>query len=224
LQTIALLEGLLKQTVTDPRASSIIDQLGKSLKTMSGMLDTLLEINQLEAGIVKPVIEDFAIGDLLGRLHAELGYHAEAKGLTLHVVRNGGIVRSDPKLLEHIVRNLLSNAIKYTQQGKILLGCRRRGAALCIDVLDTGIGIPDDQVEAIFEEFHQIDNPARDRRHGLGLGLSIVQRLSTLLAHPVKVHSVLGKGSAFSVEVPRGGGPQAELGRELPSGALGTSV
>jgi two-component system CheB/CheR fusion protein len=107
-------------------------------------------------------------------------------------------------LLEHIVRNLLSNAIKYTQQGKILFGCRRRGAALCIDVLDTGIGIPDGQIQTIFEEFHQVDNPAHDRRYGLGLGLSIVQRLSNLLAHPVKVRSVPGKGSAFSVEVPRG--------------------
>jgi PAS domain S-box-containing protein len=203
LQTISLLGGILKQKVTDPEAASIIDQLGISLNAMAGMLDTLLEVNQLEAGIVNPVIEDFAIDNLLERLRAELGYHAEAKGLALHVVRSSAIVRSDPRLLEHIVRNLLSNAIKYTNQGKILLGCRRLGSLLRIDVIDTGIGIPQDQMEAIFGEFHQIDNPARDRRRGLGLGLSIVQRLSNLLAHPVKVRSVLGKGSLFSVEVPR---------------------
>jgi two-component system CheB/CheR fusion protein len=174
-----------------------------SLNAMSAMLDTLLEINQLEAGIVKTVIKDFAIGDLLERLRVELGYHAAAKGLTLHVVRNGAIVRSDPRLLEHIVRNLLSNAIKYTMHGKILLGCRRRAALLRIDVIDTGIGIPHDQIETIFEEFHQVDNPARERHRGLGLGLTIVQRLSNLLAHPVNVRSILGKGSVFSVEVPR---------------------
>lgn len=205
LQTIALLEGILKKRVTDPQALSIIDQLGVSLNSMSGMLDTLLEINQLEAGIVEPAIENFAIGDLLERLRAELGYHAEAKGLTLRVVPSGAIVRSDPRLLEHIIRNLLSNAIKYTRRGKILIGCRGHGASLRVDVIDTGIGIPNEQIKAIFEEFHQIDNPGRDRRHGLGLGLSIVQRLSGLLAHPVKVRSYPGNGSVFSVEVPRGG-------------------
>ncbi len=204
LQTIALLEDVLRETVTDPQASSAIDKLGMSVTAMSDMLDTLLEVNQLESGIVQPAIEDFAIGDLLERLRVELSYHAEAKGLTLHVVRSGAIVRSDPKLLERIVRNLVSNAIKYTPKGKILVGCRRRGGMLSIDVMDTGIGIPDDQIEAIFEEFHQIDNPARDRRHGLGLGLSIVQRLSNLLGHPIKVRSTLHKGSVFSVEMPLG--------------------
>jgi PAS domain S-box-containing protein len=217
LQTIALLEGILKQKVTDPEAASIIDQLGISLNAMAGMLDTLLEVNQLEAGIVNPAIEDFAIDNLLERLRAELGYHAEAKGLALQVVRSSAIVRSDPKLLEHIVRNLLSNAIKYTNQGKILLGCRRLGSLLRIDVIDTGIGIPQDQMEAVFGEFHQIDNPARDRRRGLGLGLSIVQRLSHLLAHPVKVRSVLGKGSRFSVEVPQGERSGARKIRRTPA-------
>jgi PAS domain S-box-containing protein len=204
LQTIVLLEGILKQKVTNPEAESVVDQIGISLNAMTDMLDTLLQVNQLEAGIVKPVIEDFAVGDLLERLRAEIGYHAEANGLVLHVVHSSAIVCSDARLLEQILRNLLSNAIKYTMHGKILLGCRRRGALLSIDVMDTGLGIPHHQIEAIFEEFHQIDNPARDRRRGLGLGLSIVQRLSHLLAHPVKVRSVLGKGSVFSVEVPRG--------------------
>jgi PAS domain S-box-containing protein len=209
LQTIALLEGLLRDVVTDPPALSLIDKLGMSLKAMSDMLDTLLEVNQLEAGIIEPAIQDFAIGDLLERLRAELRYHAEAKGLALHVVRSSAIVRSDSKLLERVVRNLLSNAIKYTQKGKILIGCRRHGAALCIEVMDTGIGIPDDQIQLIFEEFHQVDNPARDRRLGLGLGLSIVQRLSNLLGHQIRVRSILRKGSVFSVEVPLGKRPAA---------------
>jgi PAS domain S-box-containing protein len=209
LQTIALLEGILRDMVTDPQALSIIDKLGMNLNAMTDMLDTLLEVNELEAGIVQPVIEEFAIGKLLERLRAELRYHAEAKGLTLHVVHSSAIVRSDPKLLERIIRNLLSNAMKYTQEGKILLGCRRHGTKLRIEVLDTGIGIPDDQIKIIFEEFHQVDNPARDRRRGLGLGLSIVQRLSNLLSHPVNVRSAPRKGSVFSVEVPLGKRPAA---------------
>jgi PAS domain S-box-containing protein len=209
LQTIALLEGLLRDVITEQEGLLLIDKLSLSLKAMTDMLDTLLELNQLEGGIVEPAIEDFAIGDLLERLRIELTYQAKAKGLSLHVVGSRAVVRSDPKLLEGIVRNLLSNAIKYTKEGKILLGCRRRGAALSIEVLDTGIGIPDDQIDAIFEEFHQVDNPARDRRQGVGLGLSIVQRLANLLGHRITLRSVLHKGSVFSVEVPRGKRPAA---------------
>ncbi len=204
LQSIALLQAGLKQTATDPQSQSMIERLGATVDSMSHMLDTLLELNQLEAGIVTPNIEDIAIGDLLERLRAELLYHAEAKGLEFRFIQCGAVVRSDPKLLEQIIRNLLSNAIKYTNRGKILLGCRRRGDAVRIEVLDTGVGIPKDQIQAIFDEFHQVDNPARDRRKGLGLGLSITQRLSDLLGHRIHVRSVLNKGSVFSVEVPLG--------------------
>ncbi len=101
-----------------------------------------------------------------------------------------------------MIRNLLSNAVKYTSKGKILLGCRRRGDKLRIEVWDTGIGIPEEQLPAIFEEFHQLDNPARERSKGLGLGLAIVERLADLLGHAVDVRSRPGKGSVFAVEVP----------------------
>jgi two-component system, chemotaxis family, CheB/CheR fusion protein len=113
-------------------------------------------------------------------------------------------VRSDPRLLEQMIRNLLSNAIKYTSEGKILLGCRRRGGKLRIQVLDTGIGIPAGEVRRIFEEFHQLDNPARENSRGLGLGLSIVKRLGELLSHSIYVRSFPGSGSVFEVEVPQG--------------------
>jgi two-component system CheB/CheR fusion protein len=117
-------------------------------------------------------------------------------------------VRSDPRLLEQMIRNLLSNAVKYTNKGKILLGCRRRGDKLRIEVWDTGIGVPEEQLQAIFEEFHQLDNPARERSKGLGLGLTIVERLANLLGLAVDVRSRPGKGSMFAVEVPLGrGGP-----------------
>ena len=117
-------------------------------------------------------------------------------------------MRSDPRLLEQMIRNLLSNAVKYTNKGKILLGCRRRGDKLRIEVWDTGIGVPEEQLQAIFEEFHQLDNPARERSKGLGLGLTIVERLTNLLGLAVDVRSRPGKGSMFAVEVPLGrGGP-----------------
>lgn len=209
LQSVGLLIGLLEKTATDPRSRGLIEKLDTSAHAMTDMLDTLLELNQLEAGVVTPIISDFPIGDLLSRIHGELRYHAQAKGLDLRLVKCGAVVRCDPKLLAQIVRNLISNAVKYTHRGKVLLGCRRHGDLLRISVLDTGIGIADDQLGAIFEEFHQIDNPARDRGRGLGLGLSIVQRLATLLDLEVSVRSACGRGSEFSVDVP--------LGQQLPA-------
>ena len=111
-------------------------------------------------------------------------------------------VRSDPRLLEQMIRNLISNALKYTQRGRVLVGCRRRQGKLRIEIWDTGIGIPQSELQAIFEEYHQVDNAARQRSHGLGLGLSIVKSLGELLGHPIRVRSLHGKGSVFSIEVP----------------------
>ncbi len=123
-------------------------------------------------------------------------------------------VRSDPRLLEQMIRNLLSNAVKYTRKGGVLLGCRRRGDRLRIEVWDTGLGIPGGQLQAIFQEFHQIDNPSRELNQGLGLGLAIVQRLEDLLGHTVDVRSRRGSGSVFSIEVPLApeGTPLAPIG------------
>ena len=127
-----------------------------TVSTMSSMLDTLLDINQLEAGIVRREMVGFPIN----------------------------------AVLEQMIRNLLSNAVKYTNEGKILLGCPRRGDKVRIEVWDSGIGIPEEELEAIFGEFHQLDNPARERSKGLGLGLAIVERLADLLGHTVDVRSV----------------------------------
>ena len=110
------------------------------------------------------------------------------------MVESGLCVRSDPRLLEQMIRNLLWNAVKYTPHGKILLGCRRRGDKLRLEVWDTGMGIPAEHLQAIFEEFHQVDNPARERGLGLGLGLAIVQRIGTMLGHAIDVRSRRGQG------------------------------
>ena len=142
------------------------------------------------------------MNDLFDRLRDELTYHAQAAGLALRVMPCALSIRSDPRLLEQMIRNLLSNALKYTQRGKVLVGCRRRGGKLRIEIWDTGIGIPTSELQAIFEEYHQLDNAARQRSHGLGLGLSIVKSLGELLGHPIRVRSLQGKGSVFSIEVP----------------------
>jgi two-component system, chemotaxis family, CheB/CheR fusion protein len=202
LQTFSLLQGILAKKVKDKEALGLIARLDETLGAMSGMLNTLLDINQLEAGIVRPEKVSFRIQDLLDKLRTEFAYHAQSQGLGWHVPFSSQSVWSDPGLLEQMIRNLLSNAVKYTRAGKILLGCRRRGDKLRIEVWDTGAGIPVEQLHAIFEEFHQLDNPARERSRGLGLGLSIVQRLGHLLDHPIDVRSRPGRGSVFAVEVP----------------------
>jgi two-component system CheB/CheR fusion protein len=202
LQTFSLLQGILAKKVKDKESLDLIARLDETLGAMSGMLNTLLDINQLEAGIVRPEKVSFRIQNLLDKLRTEFAYHAQSQGLGWHVPFSSRSVWSDPSLLEQMIRNLISNAVKYTRTGKILLGCRRRGDKLRIEVWDTGAGIPAEQLHAIFEEFHQLDNPARERSRGLGLGLSIVQRLGNLLDHRIDVRSRPGKGSVFTVEVP----------------------
>ena len=201
LQAMALLQGLLSKISQGERARHLIERLDETLGSMTGMLDTLLDINQIDAGTVQAERVTFPISELMERLHNEFSYGAQSLGIDFRYVGYRAAVISDPGLLEQMIRNFLSNALKYTRAGRILLGCRRRGDFLSIEVWDTGIGIPAEELEAIFEEYHQLDNAARERVRGLGLGLSIVQRLGRFLGHPVKVRSQLGKGSAFSVEV-----------------------
>ena len=211
LQTISLLQGMLEKRVHDEPTLKLVRRLDETVSTMSSLLDKLLDINQLEAGIVRPVIVDFPIKRLLEEMKTEFTYHTATHGLDWRVVLSSLTVRSDPRLLEQIIRNLLSNAVKYTARGKLLLGCRRRGDNLRIEVWDTGLGIPEGELQSIFEEFHQLDNPARERSKGLGLGLSIVQRLADLLGHKIDVRSRLGAGSVFTIEVPLGRAQAADV-------------
>jgi two-component system CheB/CheR fusion protein len=201
LQTLALLHGLLAKTIEGEREQKLLARLEQTLDAMSGMLNALLDINQIEAGVVRAEIKTFPVNDILDRLRDEFTYHAQAKGLALHVLPCAAQIRSDSRLLEQMIRNLLSNALKYTKQGKVLLGCRRHGETLSIEIWDTGIGIPAAELQSIFDEYHQIGNEARERALGLGLGLSIVQRLANLLDHRVRVASRPGRGSVFTIEV-----------------------
>ena len=202
LQSLTLLQALLAQTVEGDKASKLVERLGQTLASMTGMTNVLLDINQIEAGVVQPEPTDFAIADLLDRLRDEFSFHAQTERLDLRILHSGLIVKSDPRMLEQMVRNLLANAIKYTPVGRIVLGCRRLKGQVRIEIWDTGIGIAGTELHAIFNEFHQVNNPAREGSKGLGLGLAIVQRLGAMLDHHIDVRSQLGKGSVFSVVVP----------------------
>jgi len=201
LQTLTLLQGLLASKAETDREKKLLARFEDTLGAMAGMLNALLDVNQIESGIVQANVSDFPINTLLNQLREEFSYNAAAKGLTFKVVACGLNIRSDPRLLEQMLRNLLSNALKYTHKGSILLGCRRKSGKLSVEVWDTGLGIAKQDLSAIFEEYHQLDNAARERSRGLGLGLSIVKRLGHLLGHEIKVTSHFGKGSAFAVEI-----------------------
>jgi two-component system CheB/CheR fusion protein len=222
LQALSLLQGLLAKLVETDRAKSLVSRLDETLAAMAGMLNTLLDINQIEAGTLKVEKAVFPVNDILERLKAEFSYQAKAQGLELIKVRSTLWVESDPRLLEQMIRNMLSNALKYTKQGKVLLGCRRSRDTVRVEVWDSGVGIPESQLGEIFDEYHQIDNAARERSRGLGLGLSIVKRLGDLLNHTVGVKSRPGRGSVFSIKVSRpDSGPTRHLdGRAFISGPV----
>ena len=219
LQTLSLLQGLLVRNVVGEKAHQLVGRIDDALGAMTGMLNTLLDINQIEVGAVKAEIVDFRVNDLFDRVKEELTYHAQAAGLAFSVVPCALSIRSDRRLLEQMVRNLISNALKYTQRGRVLLGCRRRQGKLRIEIWDTGIGIPESELEAVFEEYYQVDNAARQRSQGLGLGLSIVKSLGELLHHPIRVRSLQGRGSVFSIEVPLAPSGQPEAPDLDPRGA-----
>ena len=202
LQTLQLLQGMLADKVKDKEPLELIARGDETLTAMSAMLNTLLDVNQLEAGVVRPDIMDFPVNELLEQLKKEFSIHVQRHGLEWRVLPCRLWVRSDPRILQQMLRNLVSNAVKYTAKGRILLGCRRRRDKLRVGVWDTGLGIPQDQLRTIFEEFHQVGVFARQQNRGLGLGLAIVKRLGELLGHAVDVRSREGRGSAFAVEVP----------------------
>jgi two-component system CheB/CheR fusion protein len=214
LQALTLLQGLLAKTVEGEAAKRLVALLDPTLSAMTTMLNTLLDINQIDAGTVQPHVTDMCIGPLLNRLRDEFGVVASAYGLGLRVVPCDHTIRTDPRLLEQMLRNLLSNALKYTKRGRVLMGCRHRAGMLSIEVWDTGIGMPASELASIFEEYRQLDNPARERSRGLGLGLSIVKRLGDLLGHAVRVRSQSGTGSVFAIEVAR---PAAEQPGDVES-------
>lgn len=202
VQALFFFTSALAHKLRSNPAKQVLDDLERSLDALNILLDSLLDISKLDAGIVTPKETKFAVASLLERIEAEFEPAAAQKNLELRVVHSSLAIRSDPALLSRIVQNLVANAIRYTQRGKVLVGCRRRGGQLRIEVWDTGIGIPPSQLKDVFQEFYQIGNQERDRTQGLGLGLAIVERLARLLGVHVDARSQFEKGSVFAVEVP----------------------
>jgi len=172
-----------------------------SLEAVEEIIGALLDISRLDTGALKPDIASFRIDELLRQLEVEFAPLAREKGLRLVFVPSSLTVRSDRRLLRRLLQNLVSNAVKYTKAGRVLVGCHRRGRHLRIDVYDTGIGIPKSKQRIVFTEFHRLEQGAKVAR-GLGLGLSIVERIGRVLDHKVRLTSAVERGSHFSVEVP----------------------
>lgn len=201
LHAIELFVAALEATVVDGEAHSLVADIREASEATGRLLNALLDISELDRGMLEGRFEAFCVQKVLDGLQRVYGQQAREKSLELRMVPCSQSVYSDPDLLERILGNLLSNALRYTAKGSVLIGCRRKGTKLRIEVWDTGPGIPEGERSKIFEEFHQLDNPARDRRKGVGLGLSIVRRLAKILGHDVYLKSWLGKGSLFAVEL-----------------------
>jgi CheY-like chemotaxis protein len=203
--------------------AGLIGNIDASLEAVEEIFSALLDISRLDTGVMKPELADFRIDELLQRLEVEFAPLAREKSLELIVMPCSLNVRCDRRLLRRLLQNLISNAIKYTPSGRVLVGCRRRGEHLRIEVHDTGIGIPPAKHRAVFKEFHRLDRGARVAR-GVGLGLSIVQRIGRVLDCAVTLKSNPDRGSCFSVAVPRaaaiGSVPRPSAGLRLQPGRL----
>jgi PAS domain S-box-containing protein len=202
VQSLVLLTALLKRRADNPAVVKTVDMMELALNGLTGLLTSILDISRLDAGVVMPQMRSTDMAAMINRLAQEYALPAAEKGLRLHVVAHALQAFTDPELLERMLRNLIENALRYTQRGGLLLGVRLRGKHVRIDVVDTGIGIPDDKQPHIFEEFYQVGNPGRDSLQGLGLGLAIVGRLSRLLGVEMQLRSREGHGSRFSLLLP----------------------
>jgi two-component system, sensor histidine kinase len=201
---LGLFAGALSELRLSPQARRLADHITGSVRALDTLFAVLLDVSRLDAGVVQTRPEALALGPLLARLVVDYQAQAAAKGLTLRLASTSLVTLSDPVLLEQVLRNLISNAVKYTDAGGVVVGARRRGGWVTIEVWDTGRGIAPAHAEAIFEEFYQVDNPERDREKGLGLGLAIVRRITQLIGADLDVRSTPGRGSVFRVILPRG--------------------
>ena len=203
MQALSIFHELLRHELqASGRDSQLLANAEQSAAAMNTLLDALLNVSKLDADVITPELQPFPVRILLDDMAREFTPLADRKGLRLRIRPCAAAIVSDPLLLGQLLRNLLSNAIRYTPSGTVLVGCRKRRGQLAIAVWDTGIGIAATEHAAIFTEFYQADNKARDRQQGLGLGLAIVQRIERLLGHPLSLRSEPGRGSCFSVAVP----------------------
>lgn len=197
LHALGLFASALSDKVREPDVLNVVHSINASVGALESLFNELLDISKIDAGAIKAVPQPVSMAKLFDRLRLDFDAEAFDKGLRLSIRPSKLWVRSDPILLERIVRNLITNALRYTRDGGVLVAARRRGGSVSIEVWDTGIGIAPEQQEEIFDEFVQLVNPERSAKKGLGLGLSIVRRLCTLLEHSLELRSVAGRGSVF---------------------------
>jgi signal transduction histidine kinase/CheY-like chemotaxis protein len=229
LHALSLFSATLTLRAADSTTGEIASHIDKALASLSTLVDSVLDISKLDAGAVRPELQRVNLKDLIERIAADYRPVAREKGLTFGVALVNAQVETDPVLLERILRNLVDNAFKYTAAGGVRLDAEMDEHTVRVAVRDTGAGIPETERERIFEEFYQVGNPERDRGKGLGLGLAIVRRLARLLGLEVQLESEPGRGSTFSVTLPRataeGAAPPPRVSPADDAGALaGTTV
>lgn len=223
LQALSMLHGTLRRMDSSPSVHEALSQQGLAIDAMKRLLNALLDISKLESGAVKPQPCVFPLRKLFDQLRTEFTAAADMKGLMLDVEETAIFTRTDPALVEQLLRNLVSNAIKYTRSGLVELRARATATGVRVEVRDTGVGIPDDQLSLIFDEFFQVGVARNTTREGYGLGLAIVQRIAKLLGLHVDVTSQLGKGSTFSLELPQTSENVAHGHGENPESAIQAS-
>ena len=215
LQALGMFSHALRRRVTDPATIELVEGIGRGVDSLESVLEALLDISKLDAGAVTPRSEDVPLGPLFDNLRETFRPAAVMNGLDFVIVPTRVWVHSDPLLLMRILSNLVSNALRYTARGGVVVGCRRRGQMIGIEVWDSGRGIEPEKQQEIFREFIQIGQPERTHDKGLGLGLAIVDRLCRLLEHPIRVRSRVGRGTVFEVMLPRVAGVEEEGGAAI---------
>ena len=223
----SIAEGAVRSVVDDPEVAQLVNSINESVDALEGLFSELLDITRIDNGGVEVHEQHFAVGDILRKLRLNFEPSAFEKGLSLRLRSGERVVFADPLLVERILRNLVSNAIRYTNDGSVLVSCRKRGERVLLQVWDTGIGIRESERARIFEEFYQVPNTgvvSPEQRKGLGLGLAIVKRLADLMHAPLSVRSQAGRGTVFTLELPVGKAPRAVAQAVPGKGPLGITL
>lgn len=217
MHALSMYASVLQERIADADVRRVVNGVQLSVQTLERLFDSLLDISQIEAGVIRPNMTAFALMPLIERVVEAERPIAAQKRLELRMLRTSANVRSDPVLLERMLKNLLTNAIRYTERGRIVVGCRRPAPGrLRIEIVDSGVGIPTEEQDRIFEEYYQLDGASAQ---GLGLGLPIVKSLGDLLGHTVAVRSTFGRGSVFSIELERPSEAEVQVRRDAPETA-----
>lgn len=224
LNAAQLFNSSLSEQVQNTTLEPIVNSVDASLSDLENLICTLVDISKLDAGVVRADKSSFKLADLLDNLANEYQQQASQYDVNLHYVTTDIIVHSDSVLLARVLRNFLSNAFRYTDNGKVLLGCRRQGNFVSIEVWDNGVGIAEEKINEIFQEFKRLQSSKISFRNGLGLGLAIVDKIAKVLDHSIKVNSIQSKGSMFAIQVPIGKIDKVSTQNSLPSQILQNTI